>query len=75
MGQVTAIKAAKQLAADLNLPSRQGSVFVWHTPNGPSLVIAADRSWLVTHRTVPHEYLGYPVEARDRFEITAERVN
>lgn len=66
MSDVSPLVAAKRLAADLNLPAQRGSVFVWHTDAGLCLVVAADPEWLENHHFNMHEYLGFPVERRDR---------
>lgn len=66
MPEVSALVAAKQLAAELKLPAQRGSVFVWHTDRGLCLVVAADNDWLAHQHFSLHEYLGYPVETRDR---------
>ena len=66
MPEVTALMAAKQLAADLKLPAQCGSVFVWYTDQGLCLVVAADHDWLAHQDFQLHEYLGFPVQTRDR---------
>lgn len=73
MGKVTAITAARKLAAELALPTTRGTVFAWTAEGKDRLVVRADRHWLSTHRELPKSYMGFPVTADDPSEAMAFR--
>ena len=62
MPTLPAKDAARRLASELRLPSRQGVVMVAHRAAGEVLVVAVEERWLQFHE-LPKDYLGYQVEA------------
>lgn len=71
MGTITAITAARKLAAQLALPTTRGTVFAWISDGQERLVVRADQHWLRSHRTLPKTFMGFPVTADDPSDTVA----
>lgn len=65
---------AASLAKELNIPSWKGAVWVSERDGKIFIVVACDPDWLACHE-IPKNYLGYDVDATDRFlpKVTARR--
>ena len=73
MAPITAINAARRLAAELALPAARGSVFAWAGDGQERIVVRADRQWLRNHRVLPPSFMGFPVTADDPGDVIAYR--
>ncbi|WP_156478167.1 hypothetical protein [Acetobacter malorum] len=61
----SALKAARELANILSLPSNKGSIFAWIENGDHCIMIAADKNWITVHKNVPEFYHGFKVIISD----------
>jgi lysophospholipid acyltransferase (LPLAT)-like uncharacterized protein len=63
--------AARALAKSVGLPNTRGSIFAWVDEAGARIVVAADKRWLETHRSIPATYHGFRVTVEDPIDAAA----
>lgn len=69
--EISAHKAAAELAKNLNLRSWEGCVWVRDVDGIANIILAVDEIWLKRHQSIPSTFHGFPVCISDRLNPTA----